>query len=273
MSHPGIGSFFSLSFANLTKLNVSVGIACILMVLRWLRPIRDYPFDSSLLSEELENRKILLDNIGTKSIWTADLVLQIHQLFEKQRTAKYLFCSKIMGVDGNYQDVRYYRAAFGSDQARLSNTFKELDRLGASTFCTPHIPLTSILNLVSHEDCLAIVLVDNSALVGSRGVRDIVGEDQYIGHYVILCGISTDKESLEAAKEFDGNSEAGEDHCLVMYNPGHNNPRIMFVTPSRFQRARSAKGTDEDIIFIFRQSSDAGQDYTDPFIDSKKTKT
>jgi hypothetical protein len=39
---------------------------------------------------------------------------------------------------------------------------------------------------------------------------------------------------------------------VVLREPGQGRPAFSFVTSDRFERARVAKGTDEDIVFIRR---------------------
>lgn len=227
------------------------GIACVLMVLRWLRQDNEYPLDSTLLEEEREQRKILLENIHSESIWTADLVLQIHKLFQNEEACsyRYLFSSKVTEeVDSDYKDVGYYSAAFGSDQIRVNNIFHELKRLEASTLCTPRLPLRCVINAVGLNNCVAIVLIDNTVLKSREIIND--GVDRYTGHYVILCGTSKEKEHLRAAHEFEGAPGRGEDYCLVLCDPGQNSTPLLFVTAERFERSWLSKGTDEDIIFI-----------------------
>jgi hypothetical protein len=111
-------------------------------------------------------------------------------------------------------------------------------------------------------NCIAIVLVDNSVLLHSKQNNFAVdnnNDDRYVGHYVILCGISRQKEDLEkafcsdATLVVEGASQEEEDYCLVLCNPGKQQPKLMYVTPSRFERSWRAKGTDDDIIFIVRR--------------------
>jgi hypothetical protein len=237
------------------------------MVLRWLREDTEaYPKDSTLLGEEFEQRQCLLRMIGSESIWTADLVLQIHQLFRigkpQQQHAHYLFCSKTLQVEQDHQTVGYYRAAFGKDQSRVTDTFYELEHLGASMLCLPHLPLQNVVRAVCHMNCIAIVLVDNSVLLHSKQSFSLDNDDdRYVGHYVILCGISRQKEDLKKAYSdasvlVEGATEE-EDYCLVLCNPGKKQPKLMHVTPSRFERSWRAKGTDDDIIFIARHADDS----------------
>jgi hypothetical protein len=102
---------------------------------------------------------------------------------------------------------------------------------------------------------VAIVLVDNFVLKCKEKKND--GEDRYIGHYVILCGISRQKEHIEAADELEGMSGIEEDYCLVLCNPGQYNPPFQYVTLHRFEKSWRSKGTDDDIIFIAGQEGNA----------------
>ena len=161
-----------------------------------------------------------------------------------------------MEVDGNYESVGYYREAFGRDQIRVNQIFQQLQQLDAPTFCTPRLSLQCVLNLVCNDNCLAICLVDNFILhYKGKIIKD--GQDRYMGHYAILCGISTKKEHIAAADELEGLSGIEEDYCIVLCNPAKHYPATMYITPSRFESCWRSAGTDDDIIFLFR-----GQDET-----------
>jgi hypothetical protein len=222
------------------------------MVLRWLRKDQAYP-DSSLTPEEVTERAWMLDKIGTQSVWTADLVLLLDRLFRQHRDlqqSKYLFCSKNLDVNNGHCEIDYYREAFGNDLVRVTENFKELQRLGAATLSHCHLPTQKVVDAVSKGNCVAIVLLDNSILRAETLAGE---EDVYMGHYVIISSISRDAEDLKAAQLLDDTTNV-EELCLVIINPGIAKQR-MLITPSRFERAWRAKGTDEDIIFIAKHSS------------------
>jgi hypothetical protein len=267
------------------------------MILRWLRDDQDYPKDSTLSTQEREERARFLEIIQTESVWTADLVLLIDQLFkqwsdknqsfedEEQRPQHgYLFCSKTLAVDVGFRDFSYYQAAFLQDQVRVTEKFQELGRLGSNTLRLDHLPLNAVINVVANRNCVAIVLMDNSTLFRTSsshdnnlsrlgGVFAALGlqspqKETFAGHYVVLCGISTNPDDVQMAQSVDretyinGGCKDSKDkdskddsYCLVLLDPAPGyTPKVVFVTPQRFERGWRAKGTDDDIIFVAKHS-------------------
>ena len=259
MLYPGGFSCITLAvFLILYVLAPNVtGIACIIMILRWLRNPRDYPTDSTLTFAELEERTCMLEEIGTHSIWTADLILLMDELVRNQpHECRYIFCSKTLDVDHLHSDIGYYRAAFDDDRVRVTTKFEQLKRLGSAMLRFSNLPTERVLDIVSQETCVAIVLIDHYILLSYKAVKNTDGhaeKDTYIGHYVILCGISRCVEDIQHAQSLDGHSNGKETCCLVLMNPGMTNPSTMFVTLDRFEKAWRANGTDDDIIFITKR--------------------
>jgi hypothetical protein len=227
------------------------------MILRWLRNPQDYPTDSTLTFAEMEERTCMLEEIGTHSVWTADLVLFMDKLVrDQQHGCRYLFCSKTLDVDHGHSDIGYYRAAFDDDRVRVTTKFARLKRIGSATLCISDLPTERVLDIVSQETCVAIVLIDHYILLSSKAVENTGGhakKDTYIGHYVILCGISRRAEDIQIAQSMDGHSDGKETCCLVLMNPGMTNRSSMFVTLDRFEKAWRANGTDDDIIFVMKR--------------------
>lgn len=228
------------------------GIACLLIILRWIRQDsigNSESHEEKLSTDEIQERQYLLDAVGTQSIWTPDLVLQLDVLLKQEGRGRYLFCSKTFEVVKDYQQVGYYRAAFGSDEERVTRIFEQFatsDIKSHMVRMEQGVPLPQILDAVCHPNCIALVLVDNAIL--SNSGKDSKGETSYIGHYVILCGISQNEEEINMARSLDKAEEAT--FCLVISNPAFYQPSLSFVLSSRFESARRAWGTDEDIIFL-----------------------
>jgi hypothetical protein len=275
------------------------GVACYIMMSRWLRLSTSTSNSSSnfssnskqpewtatLLPEEVQERQELLQAMGGgESIWTADLVLQIHKRLLTVH-CHYLYCSTSMQVTEDYQNLGYYRDSFRNDQSRVAKTFDELKGLRASSLLcsSPQqqqkqpLSLPCVIHAVCHPDCVAMVLLDNYVLLHSTTKQDGTSttnggdeeeeEDNYTGHYVLLCGISRDQRHVQSAYKYDDDDDDGaaleglgdeveEDYCLVLCNPGQQVDAYMFVTPRQFERSWRAKGTDEDIVFIVRRPNE-----------------
>lgn len=184
--------------------------------------------------------------VGTKSIWTIDLVQLLHYTLEriKVKNLTYIFCSTKFGVDENYNTLDYYEDAFQDDLHRVERLFalaaeKQFPLLQA------HLSLRVLVDFVSRKNCIAIALIDNRILRG----RELDGGDQYSGHYVIVCGVSYDSNDVSYAKTQCLNASADDEFCFVTVNPGVWKEKE-FVLAKRFDAAWRANGTDEDIILI-----------------------
>ena len=250
------------------------------MITRWLRTVEDngaivtYPDDSTLLSYEIEERDAVIDRIGATSIWTAELVWELHQHILphlQNQKHQYLFCSRTFQVENDHKDIGYYQSQFTTDQARVSNVFQKLkqnQKASSSMMCLPHgIPLEHVVQATNHPCCVAIVLIDNSILIGpssqltSDDNSSGNNNDQYQGHYVILCGTSRCPTHIESARKYcvseeftnneDVTNDGTHDYCLVVCNPNRYTP-WMYITSRRFETARRSNGTDEDIIIVIR---------------------
>jgi hypothetical protein len=185
------------------------------MILRWLSP-KQTEYSSQMIPEEKLKRQELLQCIGSESIWTADIVLQLQSLLQNEN-ADYIFCSKNLTVDDDHRDVGYYRASFGRDKHRVQNAFSQLEKCSTNLFSTSCLPLPIVMNAVCNPNCVAIVLLDNHTLYAKK--TDNNRKDEYVGHYVVLCGISREREHIAAAEQQDGSSgEEEKEYCLVLLN-------------------------------------------------------
>ena len=244
------------------------GVACTQMVLRWLRPSRYSQIDESvpLSFDEISERKWIIDAGESQSIWTVDIIIILQRLFDEELRqsfdfplsendngddawdeARYLYLSKRFGVDETYKAYGYYRDTFERDESRVMKRFVLAKELHLP-MCETQIDLGTLVDVISREQCIAMVLIDNAVLKRSGG--------EYAGHYVLLVGISTDNQDISQAELHCGKEEersSSKPFCLVIKNP--NRPEsISFVTPSLFEKAWKADGTDEDLILIAKTS-------------------
>lgn len=181
------------------------------------------------------------------------------------------------------------------------------------------LSMDQIIHCIQHENCVAIALVDNTiftntfsatavtrscttatATATNNPVTDTTNgkpkhdhtnhnnNHAYVGHYVIIVGISYDKEHVQKAswwkksakddnntsskllvpsERYTANENVSTLHqnndacCFVIYNPAnrsrssHYNSTTTpeYVSITQFERAWRAYGTDDDIIFIAKQ--------------------
>lgn len=259
------------------------------MILPWLRQINtnnvqnvhkseDVQSESDAVDEECDREKAwMIDFVATKSIWTIDLVMLLQHFLSSDRTSidcttkddgrcpdqhkcycphqlsknssspiaswSYLFCSTKFEVDESYNTLGYYKDAFCSDEQRVKMLFDVAKKQQLPLLRTEHISLDVLVDIISRKDVVAIVLLDNKILRNN--------DSSYSGHYVILCGVSNDENDIECAQinsPEDDNSTKYQ-FCMVVKNPGLWK-RIEYVSPSRFEKAWRATGTDEDVIFL-----------------------
>ena len=282
------------------------GIACLLMIAQWLRNDNDYDGARDLMESEnnhkncggcfdirvaLERKKVLAD-VGTESIWTSDLMWQlqkwktrrkttdlwsflswlgatIHNSSKESTLAFVLASEQIMGADESYRDFQYYQNAFEEDQSRVASTFRDLHQQNVPMLQTmmkenfgnggnpgKGLSLSTVIDIVEREDCLAIVLLDNNNLNNNRCE---VNQPSYTGHYVILCGTSNDPKHIEIANSGEGVLyNCDKEFCFVLCNPDPSSTsagsNYVFATPQRLEASWRAEGTDEDIIFLRKMS-------------------
>jgi len=161
----------------------------------------------------------------------------------------YLFCSTKFVVDESYNNLGYYKDKFTSDEKRVETLFDIARNQKLPLLQTTHLSLGALVDIVSRKDVVAIVLLDNRILMDN-------GKSSYCGHYVILCGVSYDENDIQYAhmnSPEENISSRRDDFVMVMKNPGIWK-QTEFVTPSIFEKARRATGTDEDILFLSKHN-------------------
>jgi hypothetical protein len=178
----------------------------------------------------------------------------------------YLFCSTKFGVDETYHNLSYYEDAFSSDELRVRNLFGIAEKQCLPLLETSNLSIQVLVDIVSRKDAVAIVLLDNRILKYNNNTNDTTSSSSYAGHYVVLCGISRDERDIRCAllKKMSSSSEEenrdggdgdgdNSNFCMVVKNPGSWS-EVEFITPSIFEMAWKAKGTDQDVIFIAKSN-------------------
>lgn len=175
------------------------------MILRWIRTETNkglrfdchsstqaikYGISQNISKEELAERKCMLKEIATTSIWSIDLVLLLHKVLQSplnlhDHQLSILFCSTNFGVDESYSNFSYYKSAFDRDKRRVRNRFQLAKQLKIPMFSIPPcsqnnirdrimntdsrvgcgLSLEYVINLVAMKDCVAIALIDNTILL------------------------------------------------------------------------------------------------------------
>jgi hypothetical protein len=148
------------------------GIASVQIVLRWLRD-DDTPCGPNcslkLTMEEEAERDWILKTVDTQSIWTIDLLMLLHKLMNRKsehvpHQLSCLYTSTKLEVDESYHDLRYYKTAFSKDIVRVTKGFELAADLGLPMVRVRNLSLDLVLDVISRENCIGIVLLDNRVL-------------------------------------------------------------------------------------------------------------
>lgn len=228
------------------------GLACMQMVVGWLNDSCN-----TTPEEREEQRKWMMDFVKAKSLWTIDLVMLLQHMLEihsnKVTSFSYLFCSNQFGIDESYNTFDYYKDAFSEDEIRVKKLFEKAEHQALPLQQVSHMSLNILIELVSRDNVVAIVLLDNTIFNQPTGetTSDVDrSEESYSGHYVVLCGVSRDQNDINIANINSTRDDSEtNNYCFVIKNPGIWK-ETQFVTPSLFESVWQAKGTDEDVILV-----------------------
>jgi hypothetical protein len=211
-------------------------------------------------------RNWLETNIGTRSTWTIDLVDILDGLLRNNNkdddddddetqnlvaslsSFDYLFCSKQLSVNPALADISYYAHTFTVDATRVSDKYESL-RTHSPHRLLQHddLALATILSCVRHDNCVAILLVDNTIFQEcttttipaaddemKRSSSSSYNEDRpYIGHYILLVRCLDD-----------------EGDQILVHDPGR--PYPITVSSKVLESAWRVPGTDSDAIVLVR---------------------
>ncbi|XP_026176812.1 protein GUCD1 isoform X1 [Mastacembelus armatus] len=235
------------------------GLACSRMVLRYLHPVSDEEFQRACWELKL-----------TESVWTVDLAYLMCHL-----GIKHCFCTQTLGVDKGFRNqvhevistvqntsdlglscvsvtVRmlflqsFYKKHFDTEEDRVNQLFLKAESKGVVVSkCS-----VTVQEIQSHleQGHVAIVLVNAVVLTCELcsspvkyccflpvGQKCFCRKPEYQGHFVVVCGF---------------NRTTG---CIFYNNPAYSD-RVCCTSVSNFEEARQSYGTDEDILFIYKES-------------------
>ncbi|KAG1682430.1 Protein GUCD1 [Nymphon striatum] len=228
------------------KYNWDCGVACVMMVI------------NAQARADLNNhfKEICEEEGFEKSVWTIDLCYLL-----KRYNMNFLFCSTRLGVDPDFSKMTYYGSMLKTHTTRVEAKIAcakkmgiEMDeRLRREGFTSNRgigalisIDLLPVYlnNIIDHLNTgkPIIVLVNGNHLYCLECIPNKIktiflnlvtcGHPPYCGHYIVIIG-------------YDIN-------CKVIYyeDPLKEN-KTCKISFENFDKARTAYGTDEDIIFIF----------------------
>ncbi|XP_039628069.1 protein GUCD1 [Polypterus senegalus] len=206
------------------------GLACSRMVLRYLHPVDEEEFQNACWELKL-----------TESVWTIDLAYLLCLLGVKHR-----FCTQTLGVDKNYRNQSFYKKHFETEEDRVNELFNKADSNGVVVEkCS-----VTIQEIQNHliQGHVAIVLVNAVLLVCDLcstpvkyccflpvGQKCFCRKPDYQGHFIVVCGFN------------------GATNSIYYNNPAYSD-RVCCTSISNFEESRKSYGTDEDILFAYKES-------------------
>jgi len=181
-----------------------------------LKMILSY-FGEDFEIEDLEKKTRIVEGKGIYTIQIA--VASVLCGFKTE------YFSKHVDYNPKHEKLDFYKKYSEMDELKSKNWIKQAKQVGV-IINEKTLDLNEILSKIS-KDSLAIILVDWNIISDKE-------EKGYQGHFVPIVGY--DKENV------------------YVHNHGFDNPQSNLKIPKEiFNKARKAKGTDEDVVVIFRK--------------------
>jgi hypothetical protein len=138
-----------------------------------------------------------------------------------------------LGVDPAYAQLNLYKKSFQEDIQRIGNIFNDPEKKFEVE--QRSLSIEEVSATLKLKASILVVLVDVRYLYGEDSASSLA-EDDYLGHYVVVTSVC---EKTNNVLFFDPERIDRMDPSLVQD-----------VRNERFDVARKAIGTDEDIIVI-----------------------
>ena len=170
---------------------------------------------------DLERIRQLVDPETGGGTWTIGIAKAAAQLGFKVE-----FYTKHLGINPKSYKLDFYKketSGIKESKERLQRITKECLKLGVKLNET-RLSLDEILSKINN-DCVPIILIDWNMFIDNKG---------YQGHILPITGY--------------------DNKYIYVHQPGPMNPRTNFpIEKGLFNKARKAKGTDEDVVFIHKK--------------------
>jgi len=206
------------------------GIACLKMV------FHAHAFESKGKCSVPSTEEVL-ESIGGTSVWTIDLALALHSLGQ----TKFVFHTKNLRPDAeDYVGMNFYNDAV-ADCMRATEKFEFANELDVQVVQgSVHARKIKVFLNEDPLNC-AIVLLDarlmtqnaneKNCMLGALFENQKEQNIEYRGHYCIFIGF--------------------RDGFFLFRDPSYESSHPLLMSEEIFETARKARGTDEDIIFIW----------------------
>ena len=200
------------------------GLACAQMVL-------------GTLGEAKPSGQALFQRLASPSVWTIDLA---YLLADLGVACEYLTATAVMDATA-YQGNAFYTSSLDDDSQRVSCLFRAAADEGVRVSIKT-LGAAELWNLMRDEDTLVIALVDAGILhtrvvgqppagLSAAAARGGERPSTFAGHYVLLLGLDDVRGGF------------------IVNDPGREDERT-FVHAASLEAARTADGTDQDLILI-----------------------
>eukprot|EP01059_Diplonema_ambulator_P025708 TRINITY_DN42796_c0_g1_i1.p1 TRINITY_DN42796_c0_g1~~TRINITY_DN42796_c0_g1_i1.p1 ORF type:complete len:214 (+),score=16.81 TRINITY_DN42796_c0_g1_i1:37-642(+) len=192
------------------------------------------------------------------SIWTVDVFVLLDRLLAEMGGARPRLTTTVIGCNPMYVDTEFYTENFLGDEVRVTRLFKQIkdENLDVQEM---QISTSELTALLSSGDVLLIVLVDATLIPHTKN------RFTRFFHSCLSCltrlACLSPRRTLRTAYHPPPVSSTFQGHYLLAtgYNPRKRT--VSIIDPSgvaavninldEFEHARSAFGTDNDVISIY----------------------
>ena len=203
------------------------GLACVLALCQAVGLLMDY--------EEV------LADVGTQSIWTADLASVLCDYGFSVHMYTITF-----GVDMSLASNPYYQQGWDEDEHRIAQLFSTASQRGLQITQTS-VSLSDLINWLC-QDAILVLLVDKRLLScqicpisqdTEKEETKLKEEDYFIGHFILLTRFTADA----------GASSVTQEGVFEYLDPARG-PERCEVKADVLEAARLSHGTDEDVLVV-----------------------
>ena len=186
---------------------------------------------SAAASASVTRRDDLRRALRTRSCWTIDLLDAL-----RATGARATLVTARPGVDPRYANDAFYANDLARDCERVARKFARADD---GAVVRARMRAEDIARALSTRAVRCVALVDARVLAAREGEREREGD--FVGHFVVVRGAEVDDDGAIRFRIFDPARDGGD----------------VVVSRARFDEARMAFGTDEDLLFVETSSGAA----------------
>ncbi len=193
------------------------GLACVEMVARFCAPIEARNTRNDFIS--------LWEDAGTTSLWTIHLSSLL-----RARGVVHFYATTCAGVNQDLKSMLFYRRHIENDSESVLALFDEAHKAGIK-IVEYSFSVEAWKHAIMTRRIVIILLVDTRALrcVECGCMKRNWLSCGFTGHYVVVFAYDIEKEAFA-------------------YHDPASHCHVCWMRPLDFDKARSAKGTDEDVL-------------------------